>query len=164
MSLKYTGTQINYYFICKRKLWYFSNYIQMEQESELVELGKFIHETSYQREKKEIMVDNTITIDFTGNDKIIHEVKKSNKIEKAHIWQLKYYLYYLKQKGVPNVTGELNYPKLKKTEKVSLTDNNEKELKKIFSNIDEIINRDTPPPHINRSFCKKCAYYEFCYV
>ena len=136
----------------------------MEQESELVELGKFIHETSYQREKKEIMVDNTIVIDFTGNDKIIHEVKKSNKIEKAHIWQLKYYLYYLKQKGILNVTGELNYPKLKKIEKVSLTDNNEKELKKIFSNIDEIINRDTPPPHINKSFCKKCAYYEFCYV
>ena len=164
MTLKYTGTQINYYFICKRKLWYFSNYIQMEQESELVELGKFLHETSYQREKKEIRIDNTIAIDFTGNDKIIHEVKKSNKIEKAHIWQLKYYLYYLKQKGIPNVTGELNYPKLKKTEKVSLAEDDEKELKKIFSNIDEIINRDTPPSPINKSFCKKCAYYEFCYV
>lgn len=164
MSLKYTGTQINYYFICKRKLWYFSNYIQMEQESELVELGKFIHETSYQREKKEIMVDDTIVIDFAGGDKIIHEVKKSNKIEEAHIWQLKYYLYYLKQKGVLNVTGELNYPKLKMIEKISLTDNDEKELKKILANINEIISQKVPPHAINKSFCKKCAYYEFCYV
>jgi CRISPR-associated exonuclease Cas4 len=136
----------------------------MEQESELVELGKFLHETSYQREKKEIMIDNTITIDFTDNDKIIHEVKKSNKIEKAHIWQLKYYLYYLKQKGVPDVIGELNYPKLKKIEKVSLTNNDEKELKKIFVGINEIISQEVPPPAINKSFCKKCAYYEFCYV
>ncbi len=164
MNLKYTGTQINYYFICKRKLWYFSNYIQMEQDSELVELGKFLHETTYQREKKEVRIDNTIAIDFTGNDKIIHEVKKSNKIEKAHIWQLKYYLYYLKQKGIPNITGELNYPKLKKTEKVSLTDNDAKELKKIFAGIHKIINQEHPPSPINKSFCKKCAYYEFCYV
>ena len=32
-SLTYTGTQVNYYFICKRKLWYFSNNIEMESES-----------------------------------------------------------------------------------------------------------------------------------
>jgi len=29
-----TGSNINYYFICKRKLWLFAHSIQMEQESE----------------------------------------------------------------------------------------------------------------------------------
>ncbi|MDK2979339.1 MAG: CRISPR-associated exonuclease Cas4, partial [Bacteroidales bacterium] len=32
------GTQINYYFVCKTKLWLFSHHIQMEQESDIVEL------------------------------------------------------------------------------------------------------------------------------
>ena len=32
------GTQINYYFVCKTKLWLFSHNIQMEQESDNVSL------------------------------------------------------------------------------------------------------------------------------
>ena len=48
--LQIRGTQINYYFICKAKLWLFSHHIQMEQESELVSLGKMLHKDSYTRE------------------------------------------------------------------------------------------------------------------
>ena len=43
-----TGTQINYYFICKTKLWLFSHHIQMEHENEDVQIGKLIHDTRYQ--------------------------------------------------------------------------------------------------------------------
>ena len=42
-----SGTQIHYYHLCKRKLWLFSNGVQMEQDSTLVAEGKFIHETTY---------------------------------------------------------------------------------------------------------------------
>ncbi|MFR2533977.1 MAG: Dna2/Cas4 domain-containing protein [Clostridia bacterium] len=42
----------------------FANEIQMEQNSELVSIGKILDETSYQREKKSIMIDDTINIDF----------------------------------------------------------------------------------------------------
>lgn len=45
---------------------------------------------------------------------MIHEIKKSNKIEKAHVYQVKYYILTLKKMGVENVTGEIDYPKLKK--------------------------------------------------
>jgi CRISPR-associated exonuclease Cas4 len=51
-QLRIIGTQINYYFICKTKLWLFSHHIQMEQESELVLLGKILHKDSYKRDKK----------------------------------------------------------------------------------------------------------------
>ena len=58
------GTQINYYFICKTKLWLFSHNIQMEQESDNVSLGKQLHENSYKKEK-EFLIDNLINVDFT---------------------------------------------------------------------------------------------------
>ena len=45
-----TGTQINYYFICQRKLWLFAKRIDMEQNSEIVAVGKFISESTYKRE------------------------------------------------------------------------------------------------------------------
>ena len=59
-----TGIMVYYYFICERRLWYFANQINMEQNSELVQIGKIIDETTYKREKKGILIDNTINIDF----------------------------------------------------------------------------------------------------
>ena len=116
-----TGTQINYYFVCKRKLWLFSKHISMEQTSDLVEIGSILHETSYKRKRREIQLEG-IKIDFFEKNRgIIHEVKKSKTIENAHIWQLKYYLYYFKQLGI-NVTGEINYPILRKIEKIELAE------------------------------------------
>jgi CRISPR/Cas system-associated exonuclease Cas4 (RecB family) len=39
-NLNFTGTQINYYFVCHRKLWLFSKDIRFEDENEYVQLGK----------------------------------------------------------------------------------------------------------------------------
>ena len=54
-----TGVKVNYYCICKTKLWLFSHNIQMEKESEYVQMGKLIHESSYRREEKEVVIDQT---------------------------------------------------------------------------------------------------------
>ena len=37
-----TGVMIYYYFVCKRKLWYFCHEINMESENENVQLGKLL--------------------------------------------------------------------------------------------------------------------------
>ena len=39
-----TGTLINYYIHCKRQCYLFYNKIEMEDESELVRIGKALHE------------------------------------------------------------------------------------------------------------------------
>jgi CRISPR-associated exonuclease Cas4 len=158
-----TATQLNYYFVCKRKLWLFSHQINMEHTSETVELGKLIHEKSYSREKKEIQI-GPIKIDFIGKDGIIHEIKKTPKMEKAHSWQVKYYIWYLKQLGVENLKGEIDYPKLKKRTEIILDDDDEKEIEKILHEIANIISQEDIPPVINKDFCEKCSYYELCYV
>ena len=90
-----TGLMFYYYWVCKRKLWYFYHEIGMEQGNENVQLGKLLDENTYKREEKHINIDNVINIDFIADKKILHEIKKSRKIEEAGIWQVKYYLYYL---------------------------------------------------------------------
>ena len=40
MKKEITGVMVYYYEVCKRKLWYFYNEIQMEQGNENVEIGK----------------------------------------------------------------------------------------------------------------------------
>ena len=137
MIVKINGSQINYYFICKTKLWLFSHNIQLEHESENVKLGKILHENSFKREK-DYLIDNLINIDFIKiNDSIeIHEVKKTQKMNKSHEYQLLYYMYYLKnEKGIANIKGFLDYPKNRKKKEINLTQEKEEKLLKIIEDI-----------------------------
>ena len=162
--MQITGIMIYYYFVCKRKLWYFLNQINMEQNSELVSIGKIIDETTYKDEKKGILIDNTINIDFIKNGAVLHEVKKTKKIEEAGIWQIKYYMYYLEEKGVKNIQAEIDYPLLRQTEQIILEQKDKKILKKVIEEIEELYKNDKIPKKIDSKICKRCAYYDLCYV
>lgn len=163
-NLTFTGTQVNYYFICKRKLWLFSRNLEMEQESDAVLMGKILQETTYTRQKKEILIDDKIQIDFMDNKGVIHEVKKSRKVEDAHIWQLLYYLYCLKQKGIEGLKGEINYPLLKQVLPVELSPDKEERIKEILTEIGKLLTLETLPEKLNIRFCRKCSYFELCYA
>lgn len=132
--MRISGVIIYYYFICHRKLWYFANEINMEQNSELVSIGKILDETTYKRENKSILIDGTINIDFIRDGAVLHEVKKTKAIEDAGIWQLKYYMFYLEQRGVKNISAKIDYPLIRETKEVVLDD----EDKTILSNIEKM--------------------------
>lgn len=161
-----SGTHFNYYQVCRRKLWLFANGIQMEHTSDLVYEGKLIHEESYpQRSAKyeEVEIDG-IKVDFyDAKNKVIHEIKKSNKVEAAHEWQLKYYIYVFKQNGIEGVTGVLEYPVLRKTLQVALSDADEKHIEKMKSDILDIISDSRCPEIKKRPICRSCSYYDFCF-
>lgn len=159
-----SGIMIYYYFIFQRKLWYFLNEINMEQNSELVSIGKIIDETTYSREKKGILIDNTINVDFIRNGAVLHEIKKTKSIEEAGIWQIKYYMYYLEKRGVKSVQAQIDYPLIRETKKIYLDDNDREILENIEKNIKDIKRQEKPPHVINKKMCKNCAYYDLCYV
>jgi len=165
--MKITGTHINYYHVCKRELWLFSNGIQMEHTSELVDEGRFVHETTYpQRAQKyqEIEIEG-IKIDYyDAKNKIVHEVKKSNKTEEAHRWQVKYYLYVLKRNGIDGAKAILEYPRLKRREEIHLNENDIDYLKKVEHQITQIFESPKVPPRIVKKLCRSCSYYDFCWV
>ncbi len=162
--MQITGIMIYYYFVCQRKLWYFVNHINMEQNSELVSIGKILDENSYKNEKKSILIDNTINIDFIKNRTILHEVKKTKSIEEAGIWQIKYYMYYLEQRGVKNIKATIDYPLLRKTKEILLEKEDKEILKNVIKNVEKIKKEEKTPSKINSKICKKCAYFDLCYV
>ena len=108
--------------------------------------------------------NNVINIDFIRSSGILHEIKKSRKIEEAGILQVKYYLYYLKQKGVEGITARIDYPLLKKSLKVELTDEDEAEIKTKLGEIRKIVNADIPPELKKKNICKSCAYFDLCFI
>ena len=83
----------------------------MEHTSDTVADGKLLHETSYpQRAEKNTEITLSAIyegielfgkIDFYDpKQKVVHEIKRSDKIEIAHEWQVKFYLWLLLLNGV----------------------------------------------------------------
>lgn len=159
-----TGMHIYYYMVCKRKLWYYIKEYALEDDNELVKVGKFIDEKSYSREEKHINIMNKINIDFI-KDNTLYETKKSSSMEKASIWQMKYYLYVLKELNVNDFTGEINYPKQKQVKEVSLSDDDIIKIQSYCEDIKKISNLEVPPSQLNKkTICKNCAYHDLCFI
>ncbi|MEI6141952.1 MAG: CRISPR-associated protein Cas4 [Mariniphaga sp.] len=162
-----TGTQLNYLMVCHRKLWLFSNGIQMEQNSELVEMGKLIHETTYadRPERFQELEIGPVKIDFYDKrNKVIHEIKKSDKLEDSHIWQVKYYIWLMELAGVEGVKGILEYPKLRHTQEVLLTGQDRVALGAMVIEIEKIVASEHCPPRVKTGKCKNCSYFDFCFA
>ena len=164
MDKDITGLMVYYYEVCKRKLWYFVNEIQLEENNSNVILGKLLEENTYTRDEKKINIDGVINIDFICSKKILHEIKKSNSIEPASLLQVQYYLYYLEKKGLIGLKGILDYPLLKQTVEVNLTDKDRENLDNIIIGIKEILRKESPPALEKKGICKKCAYFDLCFV
>jgi CRISPR-associated exonuclease Cas4 len=161
-----TATHINYYHICHRKLWLFANGINMEHTSDIVTEGKLIGETSYtDRAAKytELQLDGVKIDYYDAKNKVVHEIKKSDKMEAAHEAQVKYYLYKLKQHGVEGATGILEYPTIRHTSQIELTDEDILDIQKWEVDILAIISKEEMPGVIDKPVCKRCSYFEFCY-
>ena len=164
MDKDITGLMVYYYEVCKRKLWYFVNEIQLEENNSNVILGKLLEENTYTRDEKKINIDGVINIDFIRSKKILHEIKKSNSIEPASLLQVQYYLYYLEKKGLIGLKGILDYPLLKQTVEVNLTDKDRENLDNIIIGIKEILRKESPPTLEKKGICRKCAYFDLCFV
>ncbi|RZN63106.1 CRISPR-associated protein Cas4 [Methanonatronarchaeum sp. AMET6-2] len=158
-----TGVEVSYYFICNTKLWLFHHNIEMENEHENVKIGKQLHKERYPRVQKEVNIRNRMKLDFIEkNDQlIVHEIKKSNKMEKSHLYQMYFYLNYLHRHGV-KVNGEIHYPLLNKKKTVKLDKEKKEKLNKVIREIKEIVSGNMPEPK-RKEICKKCAYEEFCF-
>lgn len=89
------GTLINYYFHCKRQCYLHGNRLNLEDNSELVQIGRAIHEVkSADRENTELAIEN-IRLDKLTSE-YLTEIKKSDADIEASKWQLYYYLQVLK--------------------------------------------------------------------
>jgi len=161
---KITGTLVWYYYICKREVWLMARNIAPDQDHYYLELGRFITESTYKRNKKEINLGN-IVIDLSrlDNEKVVvGEIKKSSKASEAAKMQLAFYLYTLKEYGVES-EGELLFPKEKRKEKVFLNKELIQKLENTIEEIKTIVVQDIPPPEVKITYCRNCAYREFCW-
>ena len=162
-----TGTEIVYLYICHRKLWLFRKGIRPENEHANVQMGKFIQESTFLRHqnKKEIPLGHIGRVDWAELDKgIIHEVKKGRAPSKAEDAQTRYYLWWMRSKGIPVTECVIHYPKQKRTKKLSWDLKVAKAVEQDLAEVRKIISLSMVPPLTEKTYCKSCAYEEFCFA
>jgi CRISPR-associated exonuclease Cas4 len=145
-------------------MWLMSRNIVADQDNPFIELGRFINETTYKRDRKQIHLENVI-IDLTKLDDekiVIGEIKKSSRAKEAARMQLCYYLYVLRDYGI-EAEGELLFPKEKRREKVTLTDETVREIECTIEEIKRIATQELPPKAVRIGYCTNCGYREFCW-
>jgi CRISPR-associated exonuclease Cas4 len=163
-DLNVTGTLVWYYYICPREVWLMARNITPDQDNPNIDLGRFIGQNTYQRDKREISFGH-IKVDVLRKEKgqlVIGEVKKSSKYEKSAFMQLAFYLLELRENGIEAV-GELLFPKEKKRVKVELNNELIANIEKAKKDILRIIYQDAPQEPKKIVFCRNCAYAEFCW-
>ena len=145
-------------------MWLFAHKINLEDNSENVRIGKVLHEISEDK-VDEVAIDG-IKVDKITRDYVV-EVKKSDSDIEAAKWQLMYYLFVLKQKGIEK-RGRLEIFEKNRQDKkkfiIELTPENERKLLEILEDIERILSDNTPPKPKFENKCRKCAYYEYCFL
>ena len=164
--MKVNGTLMNYYFHCKRQCYLHGNRLNLEDNSEAVQVGKALHEIKKEQSTCAELTLEQVKIDQLTS-KYLVEYKKSDADVEAATWQLLLYLKILKSKGIIR-EGKLEFQEKQKQEKkvilVSLTKELEQQLEQYELEIMQLIEGEQIPDVIHKSTCKKCAYYEYCYI
>lgn len=161
-----TGTLLWYYFICRREVWLMTHQVNPDEDDSNMDLGRFIHETSYPRQKKKEITIGHVKLDVLRFDEtgrpVIGEIKKSSRYLKSTRMQLAYYLLELKRRGIDAV-GEILIPKEKTSESVELNDSLEQQLIATEQAIRMLSESIVPPEPKRIGMCRTCAYQELCW-
>ncbi len=164
MVVQITGTIIQSYSICLRQTWLMSRQIIPDQDHPFIEIGRLIDNESYDRDRKKIELEDMVIdlIKVKDGSLLVGEIKKTSKAEESAKLQLAFYLYRLKEIGVI-AKGVLLFPKERKRIPMELDAELEEKLKKMFRDIEAIIQNPLPPPAKRIKYCTNCAYREFCW-
>lgn len=177
-GLRIGGMLVGYHAVCPRKAWLSMRGLWMEQESEDVALGRLLDAHAYPRRRRPHLIEaeapdgTPLAVKIDGanlREGVLHETKKGRACEDAHRLQLQFYLWVLRLAGVTRqdgapFTGQLDYPALRRTEPVALTDADVAGLEARVAALTTLARQASPPErHPRRSFCRRCAFEELCY-
>jgi CRISPR-associated exonuclease Cas4 len=159
-----TGTIVNYYSHCQRQCWLFSHNLNMEDNSEDVRIGKVLHELKKQG-TEEIALDGIKLDKMTAE--YVTEIKKSDADLAAAKAQLEFYLVTLYDKGIIR-KGRLECLEKNKQSKsvhtLVMLEQDIEERKAYYRQIEDFLEQEQPPSPVLKPICKKCAYYDYCFI
>jgi len=161
-EFRVTGVMMQYYFVCKRELWFLSRDIEIDRENPNVVRGTHVDESAYGGRRRSFLIDGTVALDLLDDGQVV-EIKPSSALVEPARMQLCYYLWYLDRVVGIEKSGVLVHPTERRRETVELTPDVAADVEEAIRGIHEIVTADSPPPAEEKPFCGSCAYHDFCW-
>ena len=164
--LRLTAATVLSYVECPREAWFISRDIVPSQDNPFLELGRFIHETSYKDIGERSVELPGMKMDVMWRENgvtVVGEIKKSSKAVEAARAQLLYYLYSLWRIGM-NAKGYILVPKERKRIPVELGEEEIEYVEKLVEEVKDVISSDVPPKVEMKGICGVCGYRELCWA
>jgi len=158
-----TGKEMEYLHVCRRKLWLFHHGIRPELENQQVQIGMLIGETSFRRERKELVLGDIGVVDWAElHLGVIHEIKKSPAPMEADAAQVRYYMWWMRKHGIAVRRCIIHYPKQRRSRAVEWCESFEEAVEADLAAARRIIRLPAPPPFKQLPWCRSCAFSEYC--
>jgi len=148
-----------YLFNCKRQLWLYHKWINTNNDNLNIILWKINHDNNNDKEFKiwNIAIDKI-------TKKSIYEYKKSSSNLEWWKAQLENYIYILNNNyNIKILKWIIKYKNGKEIE-IKYDKWLINRYKRNYKEIEKIINWKCPGLNVNKNLCKKCWYYEKCYI
>jgi len=162
-SDKISGTEVNYYFLCKRRCWLCRHRIMITGDNPHVVRGRIIDERTRRGHGELQLGRNKFDIVVKSEEGVVvHEYKKGKKTRTSAEFQLFHYLRCLKEYGLES-KGVLHNVSGKKTSRYSLDKGKEEKLLEAYNEILILDNQDIPPVSKKKLCHNGCSFEEFCW-
>ncbi len=158
------GTLVWYAAICPRQVWLMARGVEPDRRDELLRLGRLNDRETYVRDRHGIAFGDN-RFDILREEEgtlVVAEVKKSSRSLAAARLQLGHYLYELEKQG-QQAKGLLLFPRERRREEVVLDDGLRRDLDHIYDRIAAIAEAHVPPCLVRCTYCRSCAYAEWCW-
>ena len=160
-SFRVTGVMMQYYYVCKRELWFESRDLEINRENPTVVRGTRVDETAYSGDRENLHL-GMVSLDLLDDGRVV-EVKPSSTLTEPAEMQLSYYLWYLDRVADIKRDGVLAHPRERKRESVELTEKRSEKVEAAIRGIHDVVTQSSPPPAEEKPFCESCAYHDFCW-
>jgi len=145
-TLRTNGIKVNYWVVCKRKVWLYAKGLKRKPLSDGVTLGKLLPERAYSDlPRRELLIDDFITVDLIEHENKVLEVKHLQKLIEAARLQVACYLLYLRWLGAGELVGKLRFSKERCREEVRLRPELEAQVVEALRDIQRIEQLPSPP-------------------
>ncbi|HEY8487767.1 CRISPR-associated protein Cas4 [Thermaerobacter litoralis] len=164
------GTLIWYYTICRRQAWLMAHAVLPDEDDPNLVYGRFLHQwhrTSHPSTKtqREVLIagNRLDVVVHEGGRVVVVEVKKSDRFRESARLQLAHYLLTLEELGI-QAEGELHFPEQRRRERVVLDDGLRRRVREVRHGLQELLTQSSPPQAKRISWCRRCAYAEYCWA
>lgn len=163
---EFRGTDISYYYICKRRTWLSLHEIMVTDGTQYIKHGNFLSQKQRDYGYKEVSIGRNKIDNLKVSENgvfTVHEFKRGKNLLTADIMQVSHYMNVIEHSGNLVDHGEIHLLGSKKIKYVQLTREIKNRLNFAYKELTNMLTEHIPEAKRNYFCSHGCSFVEYCW-